>query len=320
MSITVRTQAELDKALADKEPAIYIESPAGVWLRVTDTGSSHVVARGSSHVAAWDSARVVASGSAHVVASESSHVAARGSSHVEATDSSHVEAWGSSHVVAWDSSYVVAWGSARVVASGSSYVEARGSARVVASDSAHVVAWDSSYVVASDSAHVVAWDSSYVEATRFVSVHLHSKRVTLTASVAEHVIDVTDINLETLPDFLAYHGVKVTVRGDAVLYKAVDQNLQAGHGYTLTEYPIGGTVTAPDWEATQACGAGLHFGYTPVVARGYFNGEGEPRFLEVHVPLEGLVPLGDKAKAESCLVVREVDLYGRPVAAEEVAS
>ena len=304
MSITVRTQAELDKALADKEPAIYIESPAGVWLRVTDTGSSHVVARGSSHVAAWDSARVVASGSAHVVASESSHVAARGSSHVEATDSSHVEAWGSSHVVAWDSSYVVAWGSARVVASGSSYVEARGSARVVASDSAHVV----------------AWDSSYVEATRFVSVHLHSKRVTLTASVAEHVIDVTDINLETLPDFLAYHGVKVTVRGDAVLYKAVDQNLQAGHGYTLTEYPIGGTVTAPDWEATQACGAGLHFGYTPVVARGYFNGEGEPRFLEVHVPLEGLVPLGDKAKAESCLVVREVDLYGRPVAAEEVAS
>ena len=76
MSVTVRTRAELDQALADRADVIYIESDPGVWLRLADSGS----------------ARVVASGSAHVEAS--------GSAHVEASGSAHVEAWGSARVVA----------------------------------------------------------------------------------------------------------------------------------------------------------------------------------------------------------------------------
>ena len=116
MSITVHTRAELNKAIADKADVIYIESTAGVWLRIDNSGSSHVVARGSSHVVAWDS------------------------SHVEARGSSHVVAWDSSHVVAWDSSHVVARGSSHVVARDSSHVEARGSSHVVARDSSHVEA------------------------------------------------------------------------------------------------------------------------------------------------------------------------------------
>ena len=60
MTATVRTQADLDAAIAAGEPTIYIESDAGVWLTVTTTGSSHVVARGSSHVEAWGSSHVEA--------------------------------------------------------------------------------------------------------------------------------------------------------------------------------------------------------------------------------------------------------------------
>ena len=116
MSITVRTQQELDAAITAAESTIYIESADGVWLELRSPGSSHVVARGSSHVVARDSS--------HVVAWDSSHVVARDSSHVVAWDSSHVEAWGSSHVEARDSSHVVAWGSSHVEARDSSHVEA----------------------------------------------------------------------------------------------------------------------------------------------------------------------------------------------------
>src|SRR5579872_3774040 len=118
------TQVEFDSILSAGDIPIV---RTGFWVIA---GSSHVEARGSSHV--------VARGSSHVEARESSHVVAWGSSHVEARESSHVEACGSSHVVARESSHVVARGSS------------------------HVVAWGSS--------HVVARESSHVEATPYVAV------------------------------------------------------------------------------------------------------------------------------------------------------
>ncbi|AXQ60755.1 hypothetical protein I5H32_gp055 [Mycobacterium phage EleanorGeorge] len=60
MTVTVRTQQELDQALADRADAIDIESAPGVWLRLTDSSSSRVVARGSARVEARDSSRVEA--------------------------------------------------------------------------------------------------------------------------------------------------------------------------------------------------------------------------------------------------------------------
>ena len=44
MSVTVKTQAELNAALAAKADIIYVDSPAGVWLYVSATDSSSVVA------------------------------------------------------------------------------------------------------------------------------------------------------------------------------------------------------------------------------------------------------------------------------------
>jgi hypothetical protein len=275
VTTTVTTQAELDAAVTAGADDIVVNSPAGVWLTVR--GSSSVVALGSSRVVALGSSRVVALGSSSVVA------------------------WGSSSVVARDSSSVVAWGSSHVEAWGSSHVEARGSS--------HVEARGSSSVEARDSSNVVARDNGRVEAGAYVAIHLWSRRVALTGGV---VIDMTTLDLTDRETWLAYHGVKVA-SGKATLYKAVDAGLNAGQGYTLTAYPIGSTVTAPDWRDTATCGHGLHFGVTPAHARTYYNGSGTPRFLAVEVDAAALVPLGDKVKAPSCRVVAEVDVHGDPV-------
>ena len=276
---TVTNQTQLDQALTDKVAEIVIDSPAGVWLTVRDTGSSRVEARGSS--------RVVASGSSRVEASGSSRVEASGSSRVEARGSSRVVAWDSSHVVAWDSSRVEAWDSSRVVARGSS----------------HVVAWDSSRVEAWDSSHVEAWDSSHVEAGKYVAVHLHSQRVTLTGGV---VIDMTALDRSDPQTWADLYGGKVK-RGRLTVYKGVDADLRSAHG---TTYPIGKTVTAPDWNPVADCGQGLHFSPSPIATESYCDPQ---RYLECTVALADMVPLGDKVKARSCRVVREVDRFGDPI-------
>jgi hypothetical protein len=144
-------------------------------------------------------------------------------------------------------------------------------------------------------------------------VHLHSKRAKFTG--AGRLIDVSDIDLNTVADWIEFHGVKV-VRGKAVVYKAVDADLNAGHDYTLTSYPIGGKVTAPDWVASQACGHGLHFGYQPVVAARYFTGPGAPRFLAVEIAVKDMIALGDKCKVPSGKVLHEVDVHGDVIAVQ----
>ena len=121
-TIEVRTQAELDTALARNNPNELIVC----------VGTGRFTVRGSSRVVAWESSRVVA----------------RGSSRVEARGSSHVEARDTSHVVAWDSSHIEAWGSSRV--------EARDTSRVEARESSHVEAWESSHVEARESSRVEA--------------------------------------------------------------------------------------------------------------------------------------------------------------------
>ena len=80
---TVTTQAELDAALTthrnDPDAVILINSPAGTWLTINDSGSASV--------SAFDSASVRASGSASVSASDSASV--------RAFDSATVSAFGS---------------------------------------------------------------------------------------------------------------------------------------------------------------------------------------------------------------------------------
>ena len=281
---TVVNQVELDAALTSGTSAIYIDSPAGVWLTLTASGSSRVVARDSSRVVARGSSRVVARDSSRVVAWDSSSVEAWGSSSVVARDSSSVEAWGSSSVEAWGSSRVEAWGSSSVVARGSSRVEAWGSSRVE------------------------AWGSSRVEAGTHVAVHLHSQRVTLTGGV---VIDMTTIDHTDPATWAGLHGATIS-RGSIVLFKATDETLTAGQAYTPVTYKIGETITAADWRDDNQCGGGLHLSPSPSCARQYRPDA--KRYVAVRVKLADLRPISDggapKVKVRSCEVLHEVDVYG----------
>jgi hypothetical protein len=150
----VRTQAELDKAIADKVDWIDIRSPAGVWLVVVKNGSSTVTAYGSSTVTAYGSSTVTACGSSTVTAYGSSTVTAYGSSTVTAYDSSTVRACDSSTVRACGSSTVTAYGSSTVT----------------------------------------AYDSSTVRAAPLVAVHLHSATVKVASGVVLDHSNISDFD------------------------------------------------------------------------------------------------------------------------------
>ena len=102
--------------------------------------------------------------------------------------------------------------------------------------------------------------------------------------------------------------------GRAVAYKAVDGDLESGYVTwgdgmdTRTRYPIGETVTAPDWDKAPRCGGGLHFSPSPRDARGY--NRDATRYLACEVSVKDLVVIDDKIKAPSCRVLYEVDING----------
>jgi hypothetical protein len=358
--ITVTTQNDLDTALAgDKADCIHIESPQGIWLKISSvpdgktvevrdtasvtawdsasvraSGSASVRASGSASVTAWDSASVRASGSASVTAWDSASVRASGSASVTAWDSASVtasgsasvRASGSASVTAWDSASVTASGSASVTASGSASVRASGSASVTASGSASVTAWGSASVTASGSASVTAsgsasvtaWGSASVTASgsasvtasKYVSVHLHSARVKVRGGV---LIDMTELDLTDLDIWLDYTGTQV-VDGRAVLYKAVDADLNAGHCYRLTTYTVGQTMVCLDWRDDNDCGGGFHLSPTAAQATDYYDGA--KRWLRCTAALADIRPIGEigetaKCKVRELTVEAEVDIHDR---------
>ena len=81
-TITVKTQAELDDALAthgaDRDAEILIDSPKNIWLEVRAYGSARVYAYDSASVRAYNSASVTAHGSANVQVYGSARVVAYG--------------------------------------------------------------------------------------------------------------------------------------------------------------------------------------------------------------------------------------------------
>jgi hypothetical protein len=317
---TVTTQQELDAALASDADIIYINSPAGTWLRLSSSGSATVQAYGSATVQAYGSATVQAYDSATVQAYDSATVQAYDSATVRASGSATVQAYGSATVQAYDSATVQAYGSATVQASDSATVQAYGSATVQAydsatvqaSDSATVQAYDSATVQAYDSATVQAYDSATVRASTHAAVHLHSARAVVTGGV---LIDIAALDLRDPATWCGYHGVQVH-DGTALLYKAVNASLAAGHQYyKATTYTIGSDVTADDWRDDHDCGGGLHVSPRPDQAKRYRpDSETDTRYLRVAAALTDLRPIGDKAKARTVSVLAEVDAAGNDLA------
>jgi hypothetical protein len=133
------------------------------------------------------------------------------------------------------------------------------------------------------------------------------------------VIDITAIDQKDPQTWCDFQGVSVE-DGFAVVYKAVDEVLRSGRGMA---YPIGETVKvlAKEWKANGDCGNGLHFGPTPRHAKTYH--ESATRFLACRIPLSHAsgIPGGTaKIKARSCEVLFEVDIDGKALVTEQVAS
>ena len=203
----------------------------------------------------------------------------------------------------------------RVVA-GEVTLHAAISARVWASGSATVEAYGSATVEAYGSATVRAYGSATVEASTHVAVHRHTTRATITGGV---VIDHTTVDHTDPRVWAGYVGATVT--GDTVtLYKAVDKDHYAGHQYRLTRYPIGESVTAPDWRDDHNCGYGLHASPHPHQALDYHQAlsyhADAARMLTVECDLGDLRPIPGgtpKAKARTFRVTGEVRLDGTPL-------
>ena len=282
-TVYVRTQEELDKALANPEYTdegreIVICSPEGVQLKIRD---SHV-----QDVVVSDDATVTVSGDAKV--------AAVGHATVTAYDNATVTALSRATVMAFDDVRVTAFDAVTVESFGSSTVKAFGSVSVKARDCATVR----------------ACGDSRVKAGICVPAHVYSKAATCQGGV---IIDMTTIDANDPETWCAMHLVEVDEDGQAHLYKALDADLNAGHNYRLTNYPIGQIVDdTANWVDNNRCGNGLHVSPTPWLAKTYYKEAS--RFVEVCCPVEELRPINEaKAKAPRLRVLREVTVDGFPV-------
>ena len=286
-TVHVCTQEELDEALAEpKCHEVVIRSPRGVWLKIRDSRGKAVEVLGDAMVKVSGDTRVTAFGDAVVDVS--------GNVTVRAFENATVNAFDNATVRACDCVIVVAYGDSTVSAL----------------DNSTVVAYDNSTVRACDCVSVAAYDDATVKAGTCVPVHVNSKNVTHQGGV---IIDMTAIDANDPETWCAMHLVEVDEDGQAHLYKALDADLNAGHYYRLTNYPIGHVVDdTANWVDNNKCGGGLHVSPTPWMANAYYMEES--RFVEVCCPVEELRPIDEaKAKAPRLRVLREVTVDGSPV-------
>ena len=286
-TVHVCTQKELDKALTNpKCHEVVVCSSRDVWLKITDSRGKAVEVLGDAMVKVSGDTRVTAFGYAAVDVS--------GKVTVRAFENATVKAWDNSTVSARDNSIVRAWDN--------SIVRACDRATVTAGDNSTVRAWDR--------ASVDAYGSATVKAGTCVPVHVHSKTATCQGGV---IIDMTAINAKDPETWCAMNLVEVDEDGQAHLYKALDADLNAGHYYRLTNYPIGQVVDdTANWVDDNRCGDGLHVSPTPWLANAYYKEAS--RFVEVCCLVEDLRPINSsKAKAPRLRVLREVTVDGSPI-------
>lgn len=305
-TVHVCTQKELDEALATpKCHKVVVCSSRDVWLKIRDSRGKNVEVSGEAMVKVSGDTRVTAFGDAVVDAS--------GDTTVRVFENATVWAYDRSIVRARDNATVKAWGDATVMACARATVMAYDDATVRACGRASVRAYDDATVMAWNRATVDAYGSATVKAGICVAVYVHSKAVTHQGGV---IIDMTAIDAKDPETWCAMHLVEVDKDGQAHLYKALDADLNAGHYYRLTHYPIGHVVDdTANWVDDNSYGNGLHVSPTPWLAKAYYKEAS--RFVEVCCPVEKLRPINSsKAKAPRLQVLREVTLDGSPIGGE----
>ena len=176
--------------------------------------------------------------------------------------------------------------------------------RVTAAGDAAIV--KSGFVRAFGSATVRASGSATVRASKFVAVTRHGDTAKIYGGVLIQIPTV-----DTIEEWADFYGATVD-DGEVVVFKAVDDDLNSGYEM---EYPIGGEVSAPDWDGSTSCGGGLHFCARPFIATRYFGDA--TRYLACAVKVTDAVIVAsvnhrhpDKIKASSCRVLCEVDIDG----------
>ena len=273
------TQAELDKALATTtSDVIFIRAENRLRLTVGPTGEHKVYLEGGTVQEVYSGGTVQRVSSGGTVQRVSS-----GGTVQEVSSGGTVQRVYSGGTV----QEVSSGGTVQRVSSGGTVQEANGASVIVRAEGSAVIA----------------------KAGPLATVYVYSAKVTVGGG---RVIDMTAINELDPATWCEFNGVDVE-DGEAILYKAVDDNLQSGRGF---EYTIGESVTCSDWTDNNDCGGGLHVSPTPVIARAYFPWA--TRFLEVRVPLEGVRPIlgsDPKVKFKTGRVVREVTTARDAVAA-----
>ncbi|MEV6681968.1 hypothetical protein AB0N09_34605 [Streptomyces erythrochromogenes] len=153
--VLVRSQAELDAALADRDVRFIAVQPEWWVLEVLTAplGGAPIVAMGDVHVMAGV---VYARGDVAVLAAESAQVHAEGRAQVVAHGGARVSAYGQAQVAAHGCAGVHAHDEARVTADGSALIHARGKAQVTARGTTRVHAHEEAAVDAAGSAEIFA--------------------------------------------------------------------------------------------------------------------------------------------------------------------
>jgi hypothetical protein len=296
MSITVKSQKELDAIPVDTNEKIYIEF--GTYFTpaiVRDKYKYSVVAWGNSSVEA------------------------RGNSSVVARGNSSVVAWGNSSVEAWGNSSVVAWGNSSVVARGNSSVEAWGNSSVVAWENSSVVARGNSSVVARENSSVVARENSSVVARGNVQVVdcLQGAKIQIFGNAR------TVFYPRNIHEFMDFYGIKHDKKR-AIFYKAVhkvENEYQSDFNPDFT-YKIGefkGENICTD--ITENCGEGIHIS-TLQFALEFGCDWKNLAILEVETEIDDIVlpkSSNGKVRTSKIKVLREVPLsecgiYGKILA------
>lgn len=140
---------------------------------------------------------------------------------------------------------------------------------------------------------------------REYQAHLRREARERKAALKQWVETGVTVPNDEVVDWCVKRGITPNPDGTVTLVKAVQAgSYRSGYNGGL-EYKPGTTVTAPDYTRTPHCGHGLHFGPNVAVAAkylGYYVRDGAAVFLSVRVPLDTLIPVSDKCKAESCYV------------------
>jgi hypothetical protein len=314
-TITITTQAELDKLPTDFDGVIYIEGGtefnrldlkvAFTEARVIVRGEAWVRLRGSSHAELWESSHAELWESSHAVLWESSHAVLWGSSHAVLRGSSHAELWGSSHAVLWESSHAVLWGS--------SHAELWESSHAVLRGSSHAVLWGSSKTQLFGEAMVSAFSAKEIVCNGYnvISVRKSNEKNITVVMNTDSYLKVTPDFEPTWDEYAKRYPIKVDGK-KAILYKAVHKEKDGKYHSDYKQdfkYEIGKKITERcDPKTNDSCSYGLHIAHKSW-ARSFGLDWEDLAILECGVPIKEIVVSSDcdgKVRTSELKVLREL--------------